>query len=410
MNSENNLISIIVPIYGVEKYLAQCIESIISQTYRNLEIILVNDGSNDNCGSICDYYASHDERIKVIHKPNGGLVSARKAGMQIAKGEFIGFVDGDDWIESQMYKDLMHYAVEYNVDIVAAGHKEELDGKVVEVLYNNLPSGYYSKDDLVSDLYPKMLYTGVFSQFGVFSYLWNKIFRRDVIFDSQMDVDDRIFMAEDAACTYPTLLIANSVYITDSSYYRYRQRVDSMVKARDIDKSELDRYNFLYKHLYNKFNSSEYATLLLPQLDLFLLSLLTVRSGLDFDNEGKLNELFAFREIPEGSKILVCGAGTFGQHLVKRIRNGNKFHLIGWVDDLFQIYKNLGLSLESMIQVNKLNYNYVLVALIDERNAENMKNRLLNYGVKPEKILMVSHYLEYPVKDLLKRFGLEIAG
>jgi glycosyltransferase involved in cell wall biosynthesis len=410
MYSENNLISIIVPIYGVEKYLAQCIESIISQTYRNLEIILVNDGSKDNCASICDYYASLDERIIVIHKLNGGLVSARKAGMQIAKGEYIGFVDGDDWVESRMYEDLMHYAVEYKVDVVAAGHKEELDGKVVEVLYNNLPCGYYSKDDLVIDLYPKMLCTGVFSQFGVFSYLWNKIFRRDVIFNSQMDVDNRIFMAEDAACTYPTLLIANSVYITDSSCYRYRQRVDSMVKARDIDKSELDRYNFLYKHLYSKFNSSEYAVLLLPQLDLFLLSLLTVRSGLDFDDEGKLNELFAFREIPEGSKILVCGAGTFGQHLVKRIRSGNKFHLVGWVDDLFQIYKNLGLSLESMTQVNKLDYNYVLVALIDERNAENMKNRLLNYRVKSEKILMVSHYLEYPVKDLLKRFGLEIAG
>lgn len=403
------LLSIIVPIYNVEKYLQQCIESLISQTYSKIEIILVNDGSSDNCGAICDKYKILDKRIVVIHKENGGLVSARKAGMQIAKGEYIGFVDGDDWVEPQMYEDMMQNAVKYNVDVVAAGHKEELDGNVVEILYNNLPCGYYSKDDLVKNVYPKMLCTGIFSQFGVFSYLWNKIFRKDIIFNNQMDVDDRIFMAEDAACTYPTLLSANNVYITDSAFYRYRQRVDSMVKAREIDNTELVRYNILYNHLYRKFKTSVHASFLIPQLNLFLLSLLTVRSGLNFDNNGKLNELFAYGDVPPGSKILVCGAGTFGQHLVKRIQSGNEFNLVGWVDNLYQMYNNLGLAVESMVQVNKLIYDYVLVAFIDENNANNIKNRLLNYGVQSDKILMVSHYIDYPVTELLKRFGLEIA-
>ncbi len=410
MNSSSIPLSIIVPIYNVEQYLPQCIESLVSQTYPNLEIILVNDGSPDKSPEICDRYKTLDNRIVVIHKENGGLVSARKAGMQIAKGEFIGFVDGDDWVEPQMFDDMMHYAEKYNVDIVASGHKEELDGNVVEVLYNNLASGYYSKDDLINDLYPKMLCTGVFSQFGVFSYLWNKIFKKSIIFNNQMEVDNQIFMAEDAACTYPTFLNANSVYITNSTFYVYRQRVDSMVKIRDIDHSELNRYSILYNHLYNKFNSSEYSAFLLPQLDLFLLSLLTVRSGLDFENDGKLNELFAYRDIPEGSKIIVCGAGTFGQHLVKRTRSGNKFNQVGWVDDLYRIYKNLGLAVESITQVKKLDYDYILIAFINEKHANEIKKRLLNYGVQAEKILMVSHYIKYPIKELLKRFGLEIAG
>ena len=401
------MLSIIVPIYKVEAYLEQCIESLIRQTYSNIEIILVNDGSPDQCPAICDKYKALDQRIVVIHKSNGGLVSARKAGLKIARGEYIGYVDGDDWVEPQMYEDMVHYAQEYNVDVVVAGHKEELDGNVVEVLYNSLPSGYYSEADLATDLYPKMLCTGAFSQFGIFSYLWNKIFRKNVLYDNQMDVDDLIFMAEDAACTYPTLLSSSSIYITDSTYYRYRQRVDSMVKARDIDNSELYRYRILYNHLYRKFNATNHASLLLPQLELFLLSLLTVRSGLNFNNDGRVNELFAFGEVPEASKILVCGAGTFGQHLVKRIRVGNKFELIGWVDNLHQMYKNLGLSVDSMIQVKKLDYDYVLVAFIDERNAENIKNKLLSYGVPTEKILRVSHYIEYPIKELLNRFGLE---
>jgi glycosyltransferase involved in cell wall biosynthesis len=405
---ENKLISIIVPIYKVEKYLEQCIKSLISQTYSNIEIILVNDGSPDSCSHICDEYEKQDIRIKVIHKENEGLVSARKAGIAVANGEYIGFVDGDDWVESKMYEDLMYYALKYNTDIVAAGYKEELDGNIVEILYNNIPSGYYSKEDLVKHVYPKMLCNGKFSQFGVFSYLWNKIFKKDVIFNNQMNIDNQIFMAEDAACTYPTLLDANSLYITCSSFYVYRQRVDSMVKSRNIDTLELNRYKKLYNHLHKNFTKSEHSSILLPQLDLFLLSLLTTRTGLIFNENEKDNELFVFKNIPLNSKIIVCGAGTFGQHLVKKIQNENKFNLIKWVDDLHNIYKNLGLSVESITQINKSEYDFVLIAFIDEQNAYNIKHKLINYGIPNDKLLTVSHYVEYPVKDILKKFNIEI--
>ena len=96
------MISIIVPIYKVEKYIRQCVDSIINQTYEDIEIILVDDGSPDNCPQICDDYAKTDSRVKVIHKENGGIMSARKAGLKVATGEYIGFVDGDDWIEADM--------------------------------------------------------------------------------------------------------------------------------------------------------------------------------------------------------------------------------------------------------------------------------------------------------------------
>lgn len=115
------LISVIVPIYRVEKYLEPCIESIINQTYKNLEIILVDDGSDDNCGEICDKYAKIDARIKVIHKKNAGLNNARKSGIKIASGKYIGYVDGDDWIEPDMYETLLRNAVKYNVDVVETG-------------------------------------------------------------------------------------------------------------------------------------------------------------------------------------------------------------------------------------------------------------------------------------------------
>lgn len=127
-------ISIIVPIYNVEKYVRQCIESIINQTYKNLQIILVDDGSTDTSGLICDEYASIDDRIEVIHKKNGGLVTARKIGLQKAKGEYIGFVDGDDYIDDNMYESLLGYILKKDVDMVHTGYWYEKEIPLIVIL------------------------------------------------------------------------------------------------------------------------------------------------------------------------------------------------------------------------------------------------------------------------------------
>ena len=116
------LISVIVPVYNVEQYLPKCIDSILAQTYENLEIILVEDGTKDSSGVICDEYAAKDARIRVIHKENGGLSSARNAGMEIARGEYFGFVDSDDWIEPEMYENLMALAQKYDADVFVKGY------------------------------------------------------------------------------------------------------------------------------------------------------------------------------------------------------------------------------------------------------------------------------------------------
>lgn len=131
------LISIIVPIYNVELYLEKCIESIINQTYKNLEIILVDDGSTDSCGKICDEYAKKDNRIKVIHKINGGLSDARNKGMEIAKGKYIGFVDGDDYVASDMYETLYKFSVKNSLDVAMCNVSTVLNDRIIEYKYNS---------------------------------------------------------------------------------------------------------------------------------------------------------------------------------------------------------------------------------------------------------------------------------
>ena len=117
MENINDLISVIVPVYNVEKYLVQCINSILNQTIKNLEIILVDDGSLDNSGKICDEFSKKDDRIVAIHKENNGLSSARNAGLEIANGNYIGFVDSDDWLDEHMYEILLKLIKENNSDI-----------------------------------------------------------------------------------------------------------------------------------------------------------------------------------------------------------------------------------------------------------------------------------------------------
>ena len=112
------LFSIIIPVYNVEKYLNKCVDSVLNQTFTDFEVILVDDGSTDNCPAICDSYAEKDKRVKVIHKPNGGLINARKSGLEIADGNYIGFVDSDDWIEPEMYELFANMIKKYSPDMV----------------------------------------------------------------------------------------------------------------------------------------------------------------------------------------------------------------------------------------------------------------------------------------------------
>ena len=128
---DSTMISVIVPVYNVEPYLRKCLDSIVNQTYRDFEILIIDDGSTDGSGRICDEYAEKDSRIKVFHTENRGLSCARNLGLAEAKGEWIGFVDSDDWIEPDMYEVLIRRAEETGADVVECSHYKELDGKTI---------------------------------------------------------------------------------------------------------------------------------------------------------------------------------------------------------------------------------------------------------------------------------------
>jgi glycosyltransferase involved in cell wall biosynthesis len=151
VNKPLPLISIIVPIYNIAEYASECIQSLINQTYKNIEIILVDDGSTDHSPAICDEFAEQDERIKVIHKRNGGLSDARNAGLDVATGEYIGFVDGDDWVDEDMYETLYHLIYEHQADISICTHYTELPNRT-KVKYKSKKTKIFSSQKAIATL------------------------------------------------------------------------------------------------------------------------------------------------------------------------------------------------------------------------------------------------------------------
>ena len=214
------LISIIVPAYNIESYVLRCIQSLLCQTYDNLEIIIVNDGSVDGTGKIIDDAAEKDSRIVVIHKENGGVSSARIAGIQVATGEYIGFVDGDDYVEPEMFEHLLKNAEMYEADISHCGYQMLFPDGHIDYYYN---TGRKEELDYLQGLYA--LVQGRFIEPG----LWNKLYRRDIVIGFEKSVlwDSSIHINEDLLMNYILFSKAKKSIYEDISYYHYILRKGS---------------------------------------------------------------------------------------------------------------------------------------------------------------------------------------
>lgn len=231
------LISIIVPVYNVEKYLEKCVKSIIKQTYKNIEIILVDDGSKDNSGKICDELEKIDNRIKVIHKENGGLSDARNAGLKIATGKYIGFVDSDDYIKEDMFETLYKLNKENNSDISIVSYYEIYNERVISVRESK-ELEILNKIEAIKEL---LIDT------KIQSYAWNKLFKKELFNNIEFPTNKNF---EDIATTLLLFEKANKIVLLEDPKYYYVRRDDSIVGVKNY-KTYKDYLDVIYdKYLY----------------------------------------------------------------------------------------------------------------------------------------------------------------
>lgn len=229
------MVSVIVPVYNVEKYLEQCVDSIRNQELKELEIILVDDGSKDHSSMICDEYAKKDSRIKVIHKANGGLMSAWKVGFKEATGEYIGFVDSDDWIDPDMYRKLYDAVKVNRADIALCGWIREGQNKhEKEKIY--LDTGMYNRSALEETVFPKMLNFGKMLERYISPNRVTKLFKRELIEKNFPYYDEGISIGEDLIASFSAILDADSIYVlADFFPYHYRLNEESLMEKLDFN-------------------------------------------------------------------------------------------------------------------------------------------------------------------------------
>lgn len=323
-------LSIIVACYNIEKYIKECVDSILAQTFTDFELILVDDGSTDNCGKICDEYQKNDSRIKVIHKANGGLVSARKAGLMQAQGKYACYVDGDDFILPQMYEKLCGHAKETGAEVVICDFfcVQETSGNdtTVQNVTNRFERGFYDRKTLEDKVYPFMLCDKIYFRPGFRAAVWAKIYQRELLLSEQMMVDDTIRMGEDTAVFFPALLQAKSMYYAKEEYlYGYRVREDSM--SHDLRKPfHAEEVLVLIKHLGERFSLyPQYQEFLEKQRGLFgvfitemLFSPHICLKGLFFAKDN-LEEIKKYRNSNIGREIIEFAKNNPTSSRMKRV-------------------------------------------------------------------------------------------
>lgn len=402
------MISIIVPIYNVEKYLQQCIDSICTQTYPYLEIILVDDGSPDHCGDICDKNSEIDSRIVVIHKKNGGLSSARNVGLDIAKGKYISFVDADDTLHPKFIEILFGLCQQYDCDIAQCDFlcvaedsiKLPLNLQSSVIVYNN-----------------KQALHELCSGKNAFKYsiAWNKIYKRE-LFNKIRYPLGRIH--EDEFIAHLLLWKANKIVVTNQYLYYYLQRETSItnqiysIKKLDALIAFKERANFLKSNkLENEYFSTLRSLIFLIEKHCILLKkniknykkfyeqLLIEKKNiekllpkdLNKKDEINLSDEYMVKKFsyPDNAKIVLYGAGKWGNICYQWIIKNNHGMIVGWIDNLWYIMDSTKFHIMPIDYLLRIDFDYVLITIIDKGLQEEIFKNLLNWGITSKKVLSI---------------------
>ncbi len=361
-------ISVVVPVYNGERYLQRCLDSIIAQSYRNLEILLVDDGSTDTSLDICKKYQVMDKRIKVLHQQNSGQNAARMAGIRSATGYYITFVDVDDYIEQDAYEIIIKSIDSIYPEIIAYGMKEEyFDDSVIK--RNHFQDGLYYREEIERVILPKMLSFGEFFDFGLLPNLVCKFVKREFINRVVIEVDNSIRIGEDADVTFQLAVNANTIQMISVFPYHYCKRNDSMmwinISPDSIIKLKMD--------LEKAFKKAGCIKIMQQQLEDYISFIFLLKSP-----KSLLDKLDIFKD----KRIAIYGAGGFGQ----AIYNSYKNLVTLWVDKNFKRYKNMNLPVSSIsnLQVSHSEYDIIFIAILDTVVCQKIKKQLLEMGIKKQ--------------------------
>lgn len=382
---DGELLTVVVPVYNTSHYLSKCLESIMYQQYKNLDIILIDDGSTDGSGKICDEFSNIDNRIRVFHQKNMGLVATRKFGVELAKGDLITFVDSDDWIEFDMYYKMMAAYMEFEPDMVTSGITIE-NGDKVSYEIDIIPAGLYDHKKIKDQIVSCMMYDEHSRRRAVTPSVWNKIYKKDLFRKIIFNLDESITYGEDAAVTYIYIAKATRIMVLNKSWYHYVIHSDSMSRKYDIISFEkIYRFytymkaQFLEHDLWDKMDTQlkKYTKVFLNQ---------TMQDVFDIIPENPIY-LFPFELVGKDSRVVIYGAGKVGNSYRENLLKSGYAELIGFVDKNYNIIDAKEYIVDSPEILKCLTIDYVVIAIEKEELAIEIQDYIEKIGDKKCKIV-----------------------
>lgn len=380
--TKNSMLSVIIPIYNIEQCLPKCIESVINQTYKNLEIILVDDGSTDGCGDLCDHYSKIDKRVIVLHESNEGLVRARKRGLRKAQGKYIAFVDGDDWIEKSMYEDLINVLEKTKASFVDSGHFLERNNIYsIRKVHSGL---HVVNDNKKHQLYMNLL--DLDDTAKMYPSIWSKVFKADLIKKCYEKVPDERQYGEDVINLIYCISEAALICQVDKVYYHYIYRGGSISRSKSFD--QIEKYYGLWQFcgqlildIDGLAHSQEIDKMLFHKLRAELI---------DWNDDADLRiQRYVFPEIEMlfEKKIVVYGAGRVGVDYIAQISKYTKCEIVCWVDKQYKKYHYLYREVMNVDQIICVEFDLVVLAVKDKEIAEDIRKELEEMKIPTNKVL-----------------------
>ena len=381
LSGDEKLVSVIIPVYNSKMYIEMCLASVLEQDYKKLQIIIVDDGSTDGSGDICDRYALLDSRVEVIHTVNGGSVKARKEGLKIAVGDYVGFVDSDDYIDSNMISTLVDELEKNEADFVHSGYKE-IKGDFVSSCINFKNETIRLEGNGERKEFIKKYLLDIKNNATISYSIWSKLFKRDLVTKCFFSLDDRKQLGEDAICLFRCVLESRRIALLPVALYNYRILHDSLSHgdARTVFPKQVllcaEIIDVLYE--YGVDRDVDYGL-----YDFLQSSLLPVIKADDerkfLINQYYLNDICQLK----GARVAIYGAGAVGQDIYQQL-------VLGSIDVVCVVDSNPkrrlfdGREVTSPKTLKECEFDCVLIAVAKEDVAVEIKEVLVSDGINSE--------------------------
>lgn len=382
----NSLLTVIIPLYNQEKYIEQCLKSVISQKNIDLSIIVVNDGSTDNSAEICKRIAATSNNVHLISQENRGLAGARLTGIKATKTDYLTFVDADDFIKENAYLEALEY-MNKGVDQIFFEISRYYDDEKIKRERHILDEGVYDRKKIKSEIFPRMIWDFERNAPGIECSQCVRIVKREHILNAYERLNGKSFYyGEDIAITYPMMRYINSLAVVGKSYYMHRQRPGDGVPPYIASQGYFDEILNLYSYLRKAVNSETYD--FNKQIDYLYIHSVELKKWSYGEHKYDGDYLFPFNKVPYGSKIILYAAGAVGTIYYKQITKLGYCKEILWVDQNAEHMNNPLIKSISELDTEKAKcFDRVVIAIENSNLAKEIEKYLLNKSFDSKKIV-----------------------